>query len=624
MRSRDTFQDPYQLKRLFRNRLIAVLFFMLFLVLVLLGRLVYLQIFQHKYYTTLSNNNSISLVPIAPTRGLIYDRNGILLAKNIPVYNLNIVPDQVKDLKQTIAQLQTFLPITAEDIKLFYRELNQKHAYQQVPLKVKLTPTQVAQFAVNRFRFPGVYVKAALVRNYPFANDLVSVLGYVGRINAQDLQNLDSSNYAATNYVGKIGIEKYFEQQLHGQVGYQEVETNASGQEVRILKRTPPVHGQNIYLTIDSQLQEAALKAMHGARGSVVVIQPSTGQVLAMVSTPAYDPNLFVNGISAKDYHALQVSKDQPLFNRAIRGQFPFGSTIKVFLALEGLGGGFTTPEFQFFDPGYYKIGGQIFHDEAKNIWVNLVKAIEVSSDTYFYKLSLKMGIDTMDNILHEFGFGEYTSIQMNEQLPGIVASPDWKMKTEGKRWYAGDTLNSSIGQGAMLTTPLQLASAVATFAERGYGYQPTLLYKMIDSEGNVDEPDPTPRTPIIFKASVWNTVIKGMINVIRGDKGTGWRFGKPSYSVAAKTGTAQVYSLRGEKYVLANVPERLRDNSMFIAFAPVDKPQIAIAVAIQNSPMAPKVAREVLDYYLIQQDHLNGNIPTTSQSPNSGATHAK
>lgn len=623
MRSRDTFQDPYLLKRLFRRRLIAILFFILLLVILLISRLTYLQVFQHKYYTTLSNNNSISLVPLPPTRGLIYDRNGVLLAKNIPVYNLNIVPDKVDNLKQTITQLQTFLPITDDDVKTFYRELSQKHAYQQVPLKVKLTPTQVAQFAVNRYRFPGVYVKAALVRNYPFANDLVSVLGYVGRINTQDLQNLDPSNYAATNYAGKIGIEKYFESQLHGQVGYQEVETNSSGQEVRILKRTAPVHGDNIYLTIDSQLQEAALHAMHGARGSVVVVQPATGQVLAMVSTPAYDPNLFVNGISSKDYQALQTSKDQPLFNRAIRGQFPFGSTIKVFLSLEGLGGGYTTPEFSFFDPGYFIIGGQTFHDEAKNIWVNLVKAIEVSSDTYFYKLSLKMGINTMDAILQKFGFGQYSAIQMDEELPGLIASPEWKMKTEGKRWYAGDTLNSSIGQGAMLTTPLQLASAVATLSERGIGYQPTLLYKTIQPDGTINLAQSTPRAPIMFKASIWNTVIQGMINVIRGSKGTGWRFGKPNYSVAAKTGTAQVYSLRGEKYILANVPERLRDNSMFIAFAPVKKPKIAIAVAIQNGPAAPKIARQVLDFYLLQQNNLYKNNTNNPIPLSTGAPHA-
>jgi penicillin-binding protein 2 len=624
MRSYGTFQDPYLLKRHFRRRLLGIVIFMVVLILLLLIRLFYLQVAQHKYYTTLSRNNSISLVPIAPTRGLIYDRNGVLLAKNMPVYNLNIVPDETPDIANTIKELQQFIQISPEDVDLFYKELKQKHAYEQVPLKIKLTPTEVAQFAVNRYRFPGVDIKTAMVRYYPFANDLVSVLGYVGRINENDLKNLDTSNYAATNYIGKIGIEKYFETQLHGTVGYQQVETDASGEEVRVLKRTPSVHGQNLYLTIDSQLQEASLQAMKGFRGSVVAIQPATGQVLAMVSTPAYNPNMFVDGISAADYHALQVSKEQPLFNRAIRGQFPFGSTIKIFFALAGLAGGYVDPNATMYDPGYFKIGGHVFHGEAKNVTVNLVKAIEVSSDTYFYKLALKMGIDNMDNILEEFGFGQYTHIQMGEELPGLVASPDWKMKTEGKRWYAGDTLNSGIGQGAMLTTPLQLASAAATFAERGQGFQPTLLYKVVNPDGSTYTPTPIAKPPIDIKPNVWETVIKGMVDVVRGPEGTAWRFGKPSYSVAAKTGTAQVFSLRGAKYILANVPKHLRDNSMFVAFAPVKNPQIAIAVAIQNSPSAPVVARKVLDFYLLQQGHLyNDATPTSNNSTTVGNNDA-
>lgn len=619
---RDSFQDPHLLKRRFRQRVLAISTFIFLLVFCLILRLFFLQVVEHKYYTTLSNNNSINLVPISPTRGLIYDRNGVLLAKNVPVYNLNIIPEKTPNISQTIKNLQQFIHITPRDIQLFYKEKAQKRAYEQVPLKIKLTPTEVAEFAVNRFRFPGVDVKTALVRYYPFASDLVSVLGYVGRINTNDLQNVDASNYAATNYIGKIGIEKYFENELHGQVGYQQVETDADGQEVRVMQRTPPQHGKNIYLTIDSQLQEAALKAMQGYRGSMVAIQPSTGQVLALVSTPAYNPNLFVDGISNKDYLKLQNSKEQPLFNRAIRGQYPFGSTIKIFFALAGLGNGFINPAATMYDPGFLTIGGHVFHGEAKNVWVNLIKALEVSSDTYFYKLALKMGIDHMDAILKQFGFGQYTNIQMNEELPGLIASPAWKMKAEGKRWYAGDTLNSGIGQGAMLTTPLQLASATATFAERGHGYQPTLLYKLQRADGSSYQPLPVPRPTIKFDPNAWQKVIDGMVQVIRGPMGTGWRFGKPSYSVAAKTGTAQVYSLRGEKYILANVPKRLRDNSMFIAFAPVKNPKIAIAVAIQNSPKAPVVARKVLDYYLLKQ----GNLSTATETVNriTGVKHAR
>ncbi len=607
MKKRDTFQDPLQLKRLFRHRLIAIVIFILILTIILIARLFYLQITERRYYSTMARNNSITLVPIAPVRGLIYDRNGIILADNIPAYSLDIIPDRVDNLKETIKNLQKIIKITPEDLQLFYRELKRKRSYDEIPLKVKLTAAEVARFSVNQYRFPGVSVQAGLMRFYPFANDLVSVLGYVGRINERDLEAYDVSNYAATNYIGKVGIEKYFEKQLHGKVGYQQIEIDASGKKVRSLKKTPAVAGDNIFLTIDSTLQEAALHAMHGDRGALVAIQPSTGEILAMVSTPAYDPNLFVSGISNKAYQTLQSSKDQPLFNRAIRGQFPFGSTIKVFLALEGLAGNFTTPEFQIYNPGFFQFNkkSRIFHDESRPGWYNLVKAIEQSCDTYFYQLSLKMGIKAMDKILHQFGFGQYTGIQMNEELPGLIASPEWMAKTKGRKWYLGDTLNSSIGQGSMLTTPLQLASATATLAEHGIHYQPDLLLKTLKPNGEIIIHKPVKLNTIHLKNSTWNTIIEGMVKVIRGKRGTGWRFGKPNYSVAAKTGTAQVYSLHGEKYVLANVPVHLRDNSMFIAFAPVKNPKIAIAVAIQNKLNAPKVARDVMDYYLLTQKHL-------------------
>ncbi len=609
MPRREVFQDQPRLKRLFRKRLAVIVFFVLILALILLGRLFYLQVLQHPYYKTLSQDNSISLVPTPPTRGLIYDRNGVILAENLPAYSLEITPDKVKNLSKTITALGSIISLSDEDKSLFYKELRRKRSFDQLPIKMKLTPLEVAKFSVNRYRFPGVHIVAGLIRHYPFANDLVSVLGYVGRINERDLKTVDESNYAATNYIGKVGIEKYFENVLHGTVGYRQIEIDASGREVRTLSHTPAIAGNDIYLTIDSGLQEAALSAMKGDRGALVAIQPSSGQVLAMVSTPAYDPNLFVRGISTKDYQALHDSKEQPLFNRAIRGQFPFASTIKVFLALELLNGNFTTADYTIFDPGYYRINkhSRIFHDEAKHGFVDLEKAIEVSCDTYFYIMSLKMGITPIDNILTKFGFGQYTHIQMNEELPGLVATPKWKMKTQRERWYPGDTLNSSIGQGSMLTTPLRLASATATLSERGVRYQPTLLLRQVTPNSEVLNSPSVKVGTIKLKASAWQHVINGMIKVIKGKHGTAWRFGRDaSYSVAAKTGTAQVYSLRGQKYVLANVPLHLRDNSMFIAFARVKNPKIAIAVAIQNKPNAPVVARKVLDYYLLKQQHLS------------------
>lgn len=626
MNSPSHFQDQHRLKHLFRKRLFAVFLIIGLLSLALLGRLFYLQVIQHHYYTTLSANNRISLAPIAPARGIIYDRNGVVLAENLPAYTLVLVPDQIHNLAKTIQRLSKVISITPEDKTLFYKELQRKRSFEQVPLKTKLTQSEIAKFAVNKYQFPGVHVVEGLIRHYPFANDLVSVLGYVGRINASDLASVDESNYAATNYIGKVGIEKYFESDLHGVVGYRQVETDAAGREVRVLSETPPIPGNNIYLTIDSGLQEAALNAMKGDRGALVAIQPNSGQVLAMVSTPAYNPNAFVQGISDKAYKALQTSKDQPLYNRAIRGQFPFASTIKVFIALELLNGDYTTPSEQIWDPGYFRINdhSRIFHDEGKHGWVNLEKAIEVSCDVYFYKMSLRMGINPIDNILHKFGFGQYTHVQMNEELPGLVASPKWKLHTQQQKWYPGDTLNSTIGQGSMLTTPLQLASATATLAERGVRYQPNLLLKQVTANGQVIPSTPIKVGTIKIKPPVWQHVINGMIRVIKNNQGTGWRFGRNApYSVAAKTGTGQVYSLHGQKYVLADVPLRLRDNSMFIAFAPVEHPKIAIAVAIQNKPNAPVVARRVLDYYLLKQKNLaqteTANL-LTSVEPSHGA----
>jgi penicillin-binding protein 2 len=606
MAKHGTFQDPHYLKRLFRGRLIVVVLFILLAFFLLLCRLFYLQVIENNYFSTQSRNNSISLVPLPPPRGFIYDRNGVLLAENIPVFSLTLTPDRISNMPDTLARLQKIITISPNDLDQFNRALKQRRPFDSIPLKIKLTPEEVATFSVDQYHFPGVQIEAGLMRYYPFDNDLSSVLGYVGRINERDLTNIDQTNYAGTNYIGKVGVEKYFEDTLHGTVGYQQIETDATGRAIRVLSQTAPVPGTNIYLTIDSKLQEAALTAMKGDRGALVAIDPANGEILALVSTPSYDPNLFVRGISTKNYAELQNSPDQPLFNRAIRGQFPFGSTIKVFLALAGLDSGAVTPDEQIYDPGYFEYGDRTFRDMHVHGWVNLVKSIEVSCDTYYYRLSLKMGIDNIDKILQAFGFGQYTGIQMKEELPGLIATPEWKLKTRGQKWYPGDTINSSIGQGSMLTTPLQLASATATLAMHGVGYKPTLLLKTVGTDGVATLAPSIPLEQINLKPSSWNYVIEGMIKVVRGDEGTAWRFGKPKYSVGAKTGTAQVFSLQGEKYVAANIPTQLRDNSMFIVFGPVENPKIAIAVAIQNKPNAADIARKVMDYYLLTENHLN------------------
>ncbi|MSP53027.1 MAG: penicillin-binding protein 2 [Gammaproteobacteria bacterium] len=612
MRQYSTLQNPQQLKSLFQRRLWTITLIIAFLFLVLVVRLFYLQIIANRYYSTLSANNSINLAPISPPRGLIYDRNGILLADNVPAYNLMVIPNIVPDMPKTIEELRKIVVLSDDDIKLFNRQISRRRSFQEVPIRMKLSEDEVAKFSINQFRFPGVHIQVGVVRRYPFANDLVTVLGYVGRINEQELGALDQDNYAGSDYIGKIGIEKYYEQQLHGTVGYRQVEMDASGREVRTLKTISPIPGEQLYLTIDSKLEEAAIQAMQGLSGALVAIDPNNGQILALVSMPAYDPNMFVNGVNTQEYKKLRQDPSQPLFNRAIRGQYPFGSTIKVFLALQALQGRYVDPKIQIFDQGEVKLGSHVFHDMHKHGWVDFSKAIEVSCDTYFYLLALKMGIHPMNEIIQNFGFGQYTGIEMNEELRGLVPTPAWKQKTLHQGWYPGDNLNFSIGQGWLLTTPLQLAHGVATLSMRGQAYQPTLILKTIKPDGHVTIAQSRLKPEVKLDDATWDGVIEGMVQVIRGPQGTGYRFGRPEYSVAAKTGTAQVFSLRGEKYNVAKLAKNLHDNSMFITFAPVDHPQIAIAVAIQNSPEAAKIARKVMDYYLLTEGHwqkgaLNG-----------------
>lgn len=609
MAKRLTIKDHISETNLFTRRTIILGVGVLVCTLILLSRLVYLQIIQHNLYTTLSKQNQVNLIPIEPNRGLIYDRNGVLLAENIPVFSLEITPDRVESLKQTILRLQKIVPISKDDIKSFYKQLRQKRAFEHIPLRLKLTDTEVAKFSVNQYRFPGVAVRARLIRHYPMNEALSHVLGYVGRINERELEKVDTANYSATNFIGKVGIEKFYEDQLHGSVGYEQVETNASGRIVRVLKRTPPIPGKNLYLSIDSGLETAAEEALGDLRGAVVAIQPNTGEVLALVSSPSYNPNLFVRGISTKQYNKLSKSPDQPLYNRAIRGQYPLASTIKPFLALEGLDTRTVTRAYKIFDPGWYKLprNSHLYRDWKRggHGWINVTRAIMVSCDTYFYNLANMMGIGKIDNILTRFGFGISTNIDMGEELPGLVPGPAWKKHTKGMNWYTGDTLISGIGQGYMLTTPLQLAVATAALAEHGIRYQPHLLYKSESADGKFTTASKEQRYPVLLKHKwVWNTVINAMQQVITSREGTGYRFGRNTpYTVAAKTGTAQVFSAKFHEHLdEKNLPMNLRDHSLFIAFAPVDNPKIAIAVVVENSSKAANIARKVMDYYLIPQ----------------------
>ncbi len=595
--------------RFFHKRMLSVVAILSILVICLVGRLIYLQVVERNLYTTLSKKNQFTLIPIAPKRGLIYDRNGQILAENVPVFSLDVIPSKVKHLKQTIQALQQYVSLTPEDIKDFYRELHQKRPFEPVPLKVKLTPEEVAKFSVNRWEFPGVQVNARLIRNYPMGKALAHVTGYMGRITTQELAEVNCANYSATNYIGKVGIEKYYEKTLHGKVGYQQVEIDASGRIVRIIKKVPPVSGDNLYLTIDAGLEKVAEKAFAGQSGAAVAIQPATGEVLALVSNPSYNPNLFVDGITEKKYDKLQNAPLRPLFNRAIRGLYAPGSTIKPFYGLEGLANHIITPQYSIYDPGYFKYGGHIYWNWLHSGfgWVNLEKALIVSDDTYFYNLAVNMGIQRMDALLSDFGFGQNTNIEMGEELPGLIPTPKWKKKHLGRQWYTGDTINMGIGQGYLLVTPLQMGEAVATLSERGKRFQPHLLLKM-QAPGDVDiSQTPTPLKPVYMPKKDWRFIIHAMQQVIQAKDGTGWRFGRDTpYTVAAKTGTAQVYTVHaGGQYHENNLPKKLRDNSLFIAFAPIKHPKIALAIVVEHAENAPVIARKMMDYFLLNEPKL-------------------
>ncbi len=605
-----TIKNHMQELRLFNHRLIITLIVIFILSIFLILRLVYLQIYQHGLYTTLSQQNQLNILPIEPKRGLIYDRNGVLLAENKPVFSLEIIPQYVRNLKSTIKNLSKIISLSPDDITAFYKLKKQTRHFQSIPLKINLSNDEVAKFSVNQYQFPGVSIQARLIRYYPLGQAMVQVIGYVARINAKELANADPSNYNASDYIGKVGIEKYYESILHGKTGYEKAEIDASGRILRIRNKIPATAGDNLYLTIDSGLQIAAEKALGSHPGAVVAIQPSTGQVLALVSNPSYDPNDFITGLSSNEFNKLQNAEDRPLYNRAIRGQYPIASTIKPFLGLEGLESNIITPDYVIRDPGFYMLHGShhIYRDwmPGGHGYVNLTKAIIESCDTFFYNLSNLLGIRRIDYILKQFGFGSHTGIDMSEELPGLVASPKWKQARMGQRWYAGDTLNAGIGQGYMLTTPLQLANATAALAERGHHYKPFLVSSLKQPNGSIITVPSTPLPDIKLHKFTWFVVLNAMRGVVDRKDGTGFRFGRNApYEVAAKTGTAQVYSLKqNQPNIQQDVPLKLRDHSLFIAFAPFNNPKIAIAVIVEHSKLAPLVAREVLDYYLLQDKH--------------------
>ncbi|MFW0090636.1 MAG: penicillin-binding protein 2 [Coxiella-like endosymbiont] len=591
--------------RLFRNRCLAALFLLFIFAFVLISQLIYLQIKNHRFYSTLSQHNLLNIIPIQPNRGLIFDRNGILLAKDIPTYTLTIIPNGAKHLNAMIKRLSKVISLSEDDIKRFHRIAYQYRPYQPIPLKYKLTNEEVARFYVNQYRFPKVEIKTRMMRYYPLANITSNVLGYVGHINPQELQKLNADNYTADDDIGKMGIEKYYEKRLHGTLGAEKVETDASGRIVRTLKEISPNAGDNIYLTIDSKLQAEANKVLGDESGAIVVMAPDTGQILALVTKPSFNPNPFSSGLSLQAYQKLLNSPLHPLYNRPIRGQFASGSTIKPFLAIFGLDEGIVTPQYQIYDPGWFQLPNtkHIYHDWrlTGHGWVDIVKAIAVSCDVYFYNLAVIMGIDRIDDILHKFGFGQLTGVDLPEEVPGLIPSPDWKIGVQGYPWYTGDTIETGIGQGFFLVTPLQLAQGVSIIAERGKKYRPTLLFKSVAQNGTETIPPLISETPVVLKnPNNWNIIIRAMQDVVDKPWGTADFFGKhPGFTVAAKTATAQIYGhQRDEDTSRTNIPKRLRNNHLFIAFASVNHPEIAVAVVVEHNAMADKMAGEIMNYY--------------------------
>lgn len=599
--------------RLIRGRLIVGAVAVIILTMLLVSRMYYLQVVQFEHHSTLAENNRIHVQSLPPTRGIIYDRNGVVVADNRASFSLTLTRERAGDWESVLDSIIEILELDSDSRALFEKRIRQgRRPFEPVPVMFELTEEQIARIAVNQFRLPGVEVAASLVRYYPHKEHFAHSVGYVGRINESELKKLDAVNYSGTHHIGKTGIERFYEDALHGQVGYEEVETNARGRVLRVLKRVEPISGQDIYLTLDIALQEAAEMALDGRRGAIVAIDPNTGEVLAMVSQPSFDPNPFVTGISFKAYGELRDSLDQPLFNRVLRGLYPPGSTIKPMVAIAGLDAGVITPSTRVFDPGFYQLPNNKHKYRNWNRygdgWVDLDLALARSNDTYFYDLAHKLGVDRLHEYMSRFGFGQRVSLDMFEETAGLMPSREWKRNRYRQSWYPGETLILGIGQGYMQTTPLQLAQATALMASRGKWIRPHLA-RRVDGVQPVDT-DP-PADIVLRDPKAWEPARLGMEHVLHGARGTARKVGEAAaYRIAGKSGTAQVVAIKqGERYNREKTQERHRDHALFIAYAPAEKPAIAVAVMVENgesgSGVAAPVAKQVLDAWLLDEEGL-------------------
>jgi penicillin-binding protein 2 len=613
MQEDQQFKDHQREARLFRNRILVMAAFMLILVTIVIYRYYDLQIVNYQEYATQSERNRVHVQPVAPTRGLIFDRNGELLADNKPSFTLYVISSSQTELDETLELIKAVIEVTPSDLEKFYKAKKQRrHLLDPVPLRYRLTEDEIARLAVNQHLLEGVEVNAELVRNYPHADLFAHVIGYTGRISEREVESFTPElvqRYSGTHSIGKTGIERSYENTLLGQVGSQNVETNARGRVMRVLDRMDPKQGGDLHLYLDARLQETATAVMRGRRGAVVAIDVNTGGVLAAVSYPGFDPNLFVTGISVRDYRALNDDIDTPLFNRFLQAQYPPGSTIKPIVGLAGLYHGFTDVNRAIADRGFYTLPGssRIYRDWILKTtggghgMVNLKKGLAESCNTYFWDLGVRMGIDHMSAFGPNFGLGVLTGIDIPSERRGVWPSREWKRATKGQAWYPGDTVNMSVGQGFVLTTPVQLAVMASTIANRGVRYRPQFVRQIGDQ----------PQAPVIestvdTKPEYWDAIYEGMAEVMHGARGTARRAAERSeYRMAGKSGTAQAVGIaQNAKYNSALLQERHRDHALFVAFAPVENPQIAIAVMLENaeggSTQAAPVARVIMDAHLL------------------------
>lgn len=612
-----TIKDHFRETHLFQRRILVTIIFVVILLAIIVSRLFYLQVIDHKHYTTLSEKNRLAIRPIAPIRGLIYDRNGVLLAQNVPMFTLQIIEERSKnkDPIKTIRELQKLIRITDDEIKNFYELKEKKRRFEGVTLRYRLNPDERDKIAVNLDRFPDVVINAELTRDYPNGNLASHAIGYMGRINEQELTNLDQSRYSATKDIGKVGVERSYEDLLHGEVGFERVETDSEG---RILTSSPEVEpepGKDLYMTIDVEVQEVAEQAFIESdnNGALVAIDPNTGEIIAFVSMPTFDPNLFVNGIDSKSYATLSKSPEQPLFNRALQGQYPPGSTIKPYMALAGLEYNLIRNGESLKCPGYYMLKND---DRKYRDWkkeghgeTDLQKAIIQSCDVYFYDLALLLKIDRMHEFLSRFGLGKPTGIDIRGEENGILPSKEWKRKAKNQAWFPGETLITGIGQGFTLTTPLQLAHIMAIFSNSGTIYKPRIIHAI--GEPGLEEI--TIQTPRMIgqiekkNPENWKIVKSAMTKVVHSVYGTARGINRNlEYKVAGKTGTAQVFGMKeDEEYDEKKIAKKLRDHALFIGFAPADEPKIAVAVIVENGgsggAVAAPIARKVMDAYLLK-----------------------